>query len=680
MMGTVSNTEGKPLSLLSAFTGGLLSILVQAVVLRESLFSQHQAELASGIVLATWIAGSGLGAVIGGRTSRHSLLWVTGMILLPVIGFLQVAVSRSGIVHPVFTVLPAGFMAGIVFIQPFAFFRPGKVYALEALGAAVGGGLFVLLSPHLLAGEMLAVSILCSIAGLLSCRRLISGLIVSGILLTGLILGAPTVFGVWLGAMTFEEYESIRIHPSPYGEVVTGIRSGQHAIFRSGLLEATWPSLESAEGIVTVPLVASMPSRVLYLGSSPEEAGIVSEWPTVDSILAVVPERTLCLVAQYPDGTIAGDGRHFLSENDERWDLVIVSTGQPLTLLANRFFTAEFMELLSDRLTANGFASIHLPGGINRLHPFEAELAKSVILAAEDAFRWNRIIPSSGLILMAGNGLEPVLEGQVLAERMDSIGATGVYVNPGTMPFDLSHLRLSAVEAQISDADASVNTDLHPEGFRIARELWDVRAGDDRNFNFTIPIAGSCLLIMFVAAFLSGKVKPALALGTVGFVGLSVEVIALVAIQATTGYSWVLVGAITGTFMAGGALGALGQEKGLFGNLRWMVVLSGVASLLCTMVLFLYDQAILCGGLLSMLLLLGVLISGTASGGAFPIAVTLLRAGDTRRIGLLDMAEHGGSAAAALLMPLVLFPMLGAKEALLIATAVIIVTGTLLRD
>ncbi len=679
-MRNTQKTEDKSLSVLAAFAGGMLSVIIQAVVLRESLFGHHQAELTSGIVLASWIAGSGIGAAIGGRTSKHSLLWVTGMILLPVLGFLQVAASRLEIIPTALSVLPAGFVGGLVFVQPFAFCRPGKVYALEALGAAVGGGIFILLSPHLLAFEMLSVSILISAAGLLLCRRPVPGLIVSAVLLAGFLFGAPESLGTWLAGESFKEYDSVSIHSSPYGEVVTGTRSGQHAIFRSGLLEATWPSLESAEGVVTVPLIAVLPSRVLYIGSSPEEARIISEWPTVDSVVTVVPDRTLCFVAEYPEGTRAGDGRRFLSGNDERWDLVIVSTGQPLTLLSNRFFTREFFELLSGRLTEDGVAAIRLPGGINRLHPLEAELAKSILLSAESVFHWSRILPSSGLVLLTGNGLEPSFEGSVLAERMDSIGASGVFVNSGTLPFDLSHLRLSAVEEQLHAASARKNTDLHPEGFRIACELWDVRVGDDQKLNLTLPIAGLCLLAMITAAFLSGKVKPALALGMVGFIGLSVEVIALVAIQAVTGHSWVLVGAITGTFMAGGALGALGQDKGVFCNLRQLVVLSGISSLFSVLVLYLYDQGLLGGGLLSLLLLIGIMVCGVASGGAFPVAVTLLKAGDTRRIGLLDLAEHGGSAAAALLMPLVLFPLLGAQVALLITTAAIIVTGTLLRN
>ncbi len=676
----IQKTEDKSLPVLAAFAGGLISVIIQAVVLRESLFGHHQAELTSGIVLASWIAGSGIGAAVGGRTSKHRLLWVMGMILLPIMGFLQVTVSRLEIIPTALSVLPAGFIGGMVFVQPFAFCRPGKIYALEALGAAVGGGIFVLLSPHLLAFEMLAVGISVSAVGLLLCGRPVPGLTVSAVLLAGLLFGAPASMGVWLGGESFKEYESVSTHSSPYGEVVTGTRSGQHAIFRSGLLEATWPSLESAEGIVIVPLIAALPSRVLYIGSSPEEAGIISEWPTVDSVLTLVPDRTLCSVAEYPPGTIAGDGRRFLSVNDELWNLVIVSTGQPMTLLSNRYFTGEFFELLSDRLTENGVAAVHLPGGINRLHPLEAELAKSILLSAESVFRWSRILPSSGLVLLAGNGLEPSFEGSVLAEKMDSIGASGVFVNSGTLPFDLSRLRLSAVEEQLQAASARKNTDLHPEGFRIACELWDIRVGDDRKLNLTIPIAGLCLFVMIIAAFLSGKVKPALALGMVGFIGLSVEIIALVAIQAVTGHSWVLVGAITGTFMAGGALGALGQDKGVFNNLRQLVVLSGISSLFSVLVLYLYDQGLLGGGLLSLLLLIGIAVCGVASGGAFPVAVTFLRAGDTRRIGLLDLAEHGGSAAAALLMPLVLFPLLGAQTALLITTVVLIVTGTLLRD
>ncbi len=678
-MGTPCRNRIKSLSGISFFTGGLLSILVQAVVLRESLFGCHQAELASGIILAAWIIGSGLGAAAGGRTSRHRFYWMAGIVILPILGFLQVAASRAGVLPLALTVFPVGFAAGIVFIQPFAFDRPGRIYALEALGATVGGGIFVLLSPHLLAGEMLAVSVLFSIIGLLSCRSTIPGLILAVILLASQLFSIPESFSRRLGTMAFSNYENVQVYPSPYGEVVTASRAGQHAVFRSGLLEATWPSLESAEETVTVPLTAALPATVLYIGSSPEEAGMIISWPTVDLCVTVIPDRTLMDVIDYPGEIKTGDGRHYLTDDGFSYDLIIVSTGQPLTLLSNRFYTTQFMKLLAERLTPEGMAAVRLPGGINRLHPLEAELARSVILASESSFRWNRIIPISGLILMAGNGPELSFDGGVLADRMDSLGVTGVFVNSGTLPYDLSEFRMAAFDDQIASSVAEVNRDLHPEGFRIAHELWDFRMEDGEKTDLTIPVVGLFVLVMVSAALLTGKPVTSMGVAAAGFAGLSVEVISLVAIQAATGYSWVLVGAVTGIFMTGGALGAFWMDKGFLKDVGKTIALSGIAALFCAAALHLYSIGLFDGIYLTVCLFLGTFVCGVSSGGAFTSAVEVLGTKGTGKIGLLDFAEHGGSAAASLLMPLVLFPVLGAAVVLVIAAGWVAIWTVVLR-
>ena len=668
-METRSINGKKSLSSLSIFAGGLLSILVQAIVLRESLFGRHQAELASGIVLAAWIIGSGLGAAAGGRTSRHRLFWMVGIVVLPILGFLQIAASRTGILPLALTVLPAGFTAGVVFIQPFAFDRPGRVYALEALGAAAGGGIFVLFSPYLLAGELLGISILFSIIGLLACRSIVPGLILTVILFVSQLFSIPEDFSRHLGSMAFCNYENVQIYPSPYGEVVTASRRGQHVVFRGGLLSATWPSLESAEQTVTVPLAASLPCAVLYIGSSPEEAGIIASWPGVDRCVTVVPERALTEVIEYPGEVGIGDGRQYLADDTLLYDLIIVSAGQPLTLLSNRFYTAEFMKLLAGRLTPEGIACIHLWGGINRLHPLEAELARSVALASENCFQWNRIIPISGLLLMVGNGPVPSFEGGVLAGRLDSLGVAGLYVNSGTLPYDLSEFRTAAFDEQIIAADAETNTDLHPEGFRIAHELWDFRMNEEGKTDLTIPAVGLFMLIMVAAALLSGKPLTSLGVAAAGFTGLSVEVITLVSIQAATGYSWVLVGAVTGVFMTGCALGAFWTDKGILRNPTRIIALSGMAAFFSAVVLQFYSIGFCGGFFLALCLLIGTFVCGVSSGGIFPNAARVLGTGSTGKIGLLDLAEHGGSAAASLLMPLVLFPLIGAVNVLLVATA-----------
>ena len=652
----------------SFFTGGTLSILVQAVVLRESLFGRHQAELASGIVLASWIIGAGLGSALGGRTSRNRTVWMWGVLLLPFLGFFQVAASRLDLLPLSLSVVPAGLVAGAVFIQPFRFAEAGKVYALEAIGAAAGGLLFVLLSPVLLSGELLAVCVFVSAAGIISCGNRTAGSALMVIAAAAFISGLPGSLSVEMQRRSFSEYSSVEVHPSPYGEVAAVERSGQYAVFRGGILAATWPSRESAEAFALVPLAALLPEKVLYIGSSPEEASLAGDWPTTDSLINIIPDATLKDIADYSGETESGDGRNYLRGSGDRFDLILVAAGQPLTLLENRFYTREFMKLLSGRLSPGGAAVIGLPGGANRLHPLEAELAGSVRLAADESFEWTSLVPMDGMLLIAGNGAEPDLSGGSLAERLDSLGYQGVFVNSGTLPFDLADFRVESFLQQVENEEAAVNSDLSPIAFQLARRLWDFRMGEDEGLDLTLPFAALGLLLAAAVSFLGRNPSASAGVAAVGFTGLAVETTAIVSVQAVTGYSWVMVGAITGIFMTGGAAGALAEYRGLVRKPLFMALLASLSAAACAAVLHLYDLGSIGPSFVSAVILTGTFACGIAGGGVFPAAVNSRNIRGTAAIGILDLAEHGASAAACLLTPLVLFPLLGAPAALLCAS------------
>ncbi len=125
--------------------------------------------------------------------------------------------------------------------------------------------------------------------------------------------------------------------------------------------------------------------------------------------------------------------------------------------------------------------------------------------------------------------------------------------------------------------------------------------------------------------------------------------------------------------MKGVDLGALWTDKGILKSPTRIIALSGMAALFSAVALHLYSVGFFSGFFLALCLLLGTFVCGVSSGGIFPYAAKVFGIGSTGKIGLLDLAEHGGSAAASLLMPLVLFPLLGAVNVLLIATAWIVI-------
>ena len=186
---------------------------------------------------------------------------------------------------------------------------PGRVYTAEAIGAAAGGALFVLLSARLLAPGMLLVASAASAAGLLWSTFPRIGITLALLASAGLLTGAEGRASRWMGDFSFGDIGAYTLHPSPYGEIARVCRSGQTSIYRNGLLEASWPSIESAESAVTVPLLAALPERVIYIGASPEEAGLIAAWPGVLSVISLIPDPVLLDLAGYPEGARGGDGR-----------------------------------------------------------------------------------------------------------------------------------------------------------------------------------------------------------------------------------------------------------------------------------------------------------------------------------------------------------------------------------
>jgi hypothetical protein len=646
------------------------------MVLRSALFGQNQAELASGLVFAGWLACSGIGAAAGGMLRRKRKAWIAGILTISLAGVLQSIPFLSGSVPFPLLVLPAGFAAGVVFVQPFGFSPAKKVYALEAAGACIGGGLFIVLSPVCLAVGLFIVCSFTASLCLLAIRSLIPAAVLLSITMLLMLTGTAEDLQAWLNGEHFSAYGSSELWPSPYGEVAVTERDGQFAAFRSGVLETYWPAPEPAEERMAIPLLVSLPERVLYIGTSPEETSILENWPGIESLEVLVPDKALLdAIPGYPEGSSHGDGRAYLTGSDSEYDLIVVSTGAPLSLLANRFFTREFLAAGSRRLTGEGMLVLYLQGGENRLSRGEGELCRSVLLAGEEVFGWSLVLPTGGVTLLFGNGREKTVDGGVLAHRLDSLGVNLIYMSEGTIPFELSDTRTAALEMQIFSEDAQQNRDLAPAGFRYASANWAVRMGKGKS-NSAAIVAGLVigLVLLLIPAKLSGKAPMMLSYGVLGLSGLAIETVAIVAIQATLGYSWTMLGAVTGLFMAGMAAGALlPTRKGRYPLLTAQLLAVCSAGAGGTLVI-LYGSGSVGPQLLAIIFLILTALAGMSGGAGFTAAASMLPGLGTRQLGLLSLAGYSGSALGAILSPLILFPLFGGQAVLFLVCGIVLLT------
>jgi spermidine synthase len=662
----------------SALAGGVISILTQGMVLRTALFGQHMGELASGLVLASWLVGSGIGAALAGRFDRPRTVWVTGMLALPFLGLLSLHGVQWVIPFPL-SVFPAGFVAGAVFVTPFSSSGVSRVYVLEAIGACLGGAAFLFLSPELLPFMFSLTAFAAASFGILLVRARIPGYI--GLVLIPILLlsGAADVVERRILLSSWEEYGEAEAYPSPYGEIVITQRWGQYAVYRSGILETSWPSIEPAEERMTIPLLVVLPERVLYIGSSPEELAVLEKWPGLRTLEAIVPDRVLLEVVDgFPDGSSHGDGRAFLSKAGSLYDLIIVSTGYPLTLLANRFYTREFFESACGRLENGGAVAVFLEGGENRLTPLEADLVGSVLLAGTGSSEWQAVLPTGGVTLMFGRGEEPCTEAGFLADRLDSLAVRMVYMTPGTVLFELAELRTGALEQQVSSGNPKPNADLYPEAFRLASAIWDIRMGADSRDNLLL-VAGLLIaaVLIVISAWVSGKPPVVLSLASTGLSGLAVETMAILGVQATLGYSWTMVGAITGIFMAGSAVGAWIASRWSERALLRAQVVSACCAALCALAGYVYSEGYSGPAVFASVLLLLLLPAGASGGAAFVGAVMMSERGK-RIVGIVSLAGYAGSAAGALLIPLLLFPLTGAVFGMIFVACATVISAPLL--
>jgi spermidine synthase len=170
---------------------GLQTMVVQIILIRESLVIFQGNELCFGVVFAAWLAGIAVGANVGARIAskvrRGNVLAVGILLVMVVVPPVQVYLIRvqrdwlhippgelapftSLLLSSLLTITPFSLLVGFIFPLAYRLFRRweadpasavGRLYVVEATGSVLGGILFT----FYVAGKMDAFSAL-TITGL----------------------------------------------------------------------------------------------------------------------------------------------------------------------------------------------------------------------------------------------------------------------------------------------------------------------------------------------------------------------------------------------------------------------------------------------------------------------------------------------------------------------------------
>ena len=347
------------------------------------------------------------------------------------------------------------------------------------------------------------------------------------------------------------------------------------------------------------------------------------------------------------------DGRLFVKQTSEKYDVAIIDIPAPATAQLNRFYTAEFLAEVKRALTKDGVVSFTLGQYENYVSLELARMVSSARLSLKQSFRNVVAIPGSRVVFLASDG--PLFAD--IASRIEQRQIKTRLVNRHYLQAMLTADRIADLASAMAQP-AAINKDFSPILYYYYLRHWMSQ------FNARFGFLQSVLLLL-LGFYLMRLRGSALVLFASGFAASSLEVVLLLAFQVLCGSVYYQVGVIVTVFMAGLALGASIANRLTdlsLGSLSFLAFLIAGYALLLPLLLPLLNQL---GGttasffLVKSLVVLLTLALALLVGMQFPLANGLEFDGTVAGAARLYTADFVGAFLGALLACTLLIPLIG---------------------
>lgn len=603
---------------------GITAITAQIILIREFFTSFYGNELSVGFILAIWFLGGALGSGILGRffadrIQRKIIFFAAIQLLLSALLPASIVFARTSrlifgigvgeiVGLPVFiassaaALLPIAISLGFLFVLGCKILPAkepsvgiGSVYTIEAFGALLGGTITSLVLIRYFGALQIALVLsglnLLSVFFLLRKNGAAARLAHASISLVFVLL----LFAMF-GGIEFLDRESLSLkwrgfnvlesRDSFYGRVTVTKREGQINFFGNGLFLFSSHDPLAAEEAVHFPLVSAPGAkRVLLIGGGASEiTAEILKYPVekVDYVelnpliitfsKEFLRNQPFYRLSDPRVNVINGDGRYFIKNTENRYDVVIVSLPNPYTAQINRFYTEEFFREVKRVLNEGAVVSFGVTSSENYLSKAQALFLKTLYETAKAQFLEVRIIPGDTAYFLLSNKPGTVsLNCQIIASRLKSMGINTFYVREYYLFSKLSDERLGFLNSAIRAAGrVQRNMDFYPVSYFYDMVLWSTYFSFKFSdffmfFNGRHLLAFTALffLVLYIAFFVRRRSKnfkkavTLLALSTTGLSEISFEILIVLAFQIIYGYLYYKVGIIVTSFMFGLALGSL---------------------------------------------------------------------------------------------------------------------------
>ncbi len=402
------------------------------------------------------------------------------------------------------------------------------------------------------------------------------------------------------------------------------------------------------------------------------------------------------------------DGRYYMKNTKEKYDLVILNLPDPSTAMLNRFYTLEFFEEVKGRLNEDGIMVTSITSTVNYIGEETGIYTGSLYHTLKKVFPYIVIVPGVKNYFFAALTPDVVtVDSKILAQRYLSQQISSDYFTPYHFKLLLPKERVKFIKKSLEKrSGARINTDSHPITYFYNLVLWEIfsgKRGEENIFKrFSRGLAWLILLplILFFIRIIYVLLKEErsshhlkfnglLAIATTGFAGMALEIILLFSFQNIYGYVYQKVGLIVALFMLGLALGGYlmnhlisGKEKNWVGMLIIIEFLICIYSLSLPYIINLFSSQGSGNPVLSLEYLFMILVAGagTLTGAEFPLVsrifITHEEVGTVA--GWVDAVDHLGACFGALLTGTILVPLLGTFNSCFFTGALNLMSGILL--
>ncbi|MCX5815731.1 MAG: spermine synthase [Proteobacteria bacterium] len=746
--------------ILFVFVAGLGGIVAQTILLRELLVLFSGNELSIGVIIGSWVIWEAIGAFIGGTCNRkdNPEILVFSIILFSVLFPASIYLTRvfkvilsipPGVgvgLLPVFyssflILLPTGILHGFFFTLACSIHNQltgkgassvGKVYFYEMLGTIAGGILVsYIFIPYFNSFHVaLVVALLSTVSCMIFMLHVFkenktgqSGGRKAGLFIFTLMLSVSTFIALLYDIDDTLHSTSIKkqwpqqnvvfYENSVYQNIVVIQNENQYTFFTDGIpfITTPVPDIAFVEEFAHFPLLTHPhPENVLILGGG--AGGLINEilkHPTVKKVDYVEIDPALLKTIRRFSTPLTEtelnnplvrlhyiDGKIFLKETKDKYDVVLIGLPPPSTLQTNRFYTQEFFTMVKSILKTDGILALTMPGSQTYYSSELKELNTSIIETLKSVFAYVFVLPGDYNLLLASHSdivteISPSLLYKALSrQRIETKLITLPHLN-----YRFEKRWQEWFASAIEDSKASVNRDFSPKGlyYTIAYQNLLFSPSLKSVFDSAKHINFTSLLIFISAVFLLflllrkkfTYIGIPYAITTTGFAVMVFELVLMFGFQIFYGYVFYEIGILITVFMGGMAAGSLivtyrdrrigAQELSLMKTLDAAMVMFS----LLLMLIFSFPEKLSSISPVAIRLIFYILlmISGFFAGMQFPLsnAIYLNRTGHEglgntqpvgRTAGMLYGADLVGGCLGGIVGGLIVLPVLGLLQGCLL--------------